>query len=162
MNSGGNPQRVLSALRRADATDYVALFVHSGHTRDGRGNLGTEKPAPSGSLVVNSRQLKLGDVSAALNDGSTPKGVVIIGCNSDQAAATIGKSTATTVIGVDGFVQSMQASSALVESIAALAGGATPEDAAAAGSGQFTHSSCPPGDKACDPTVLPTLEVVRP
>jgi hypothetical protein len=84
------------------------------------------------------------------NDGSAPT-LIIAGCNSDRCAATVNAATGATTFGTTARTYPSEEMSGMVAIMGALANGATPEEAAAAGSEHIeTLPPCPASNPACN------------
>ena len=89
---------------------------------------------------------------------------MIAGCSSDDIAKTVNSVADVLAIGTNNHTRADQDGNALVATFGALANGASPTDAAAAGSKQLTikPSECSSSTADCDPSRPASLEVYPP
>lgn len=149
----------------ADKTDMVGILIHSGGTKDW-------KPSLGGFMMT---QANLGDINKGISgttlgnwasNGSAPGACMIGGCNSQQLAGTVSTASGTTGFGTNNAVNPGEVGMAVATTLGAMAQGKSPQEAAAAGSAQFTtppttaycHGSAP----GCDPSSPAQVKAVPP
>jgi RHS repeat-associated protein len=147
-------------MNRADKTDMTAVLIHSGSTNDW-------KPQYQGFMMT---QANLGDESKGIagttlarwagRDGSAPAVCMIAGCNSQEIAAAV-SSAGTVAFGTTENAIAGEQGMAVAATLGAMAQGASPEEAAAAGSREYKTpaNECRPGDPTCDPKAVADLVV---
>jgi len=131
--------KVKEQLKLADKTDIVGIIIHAG--RDNPRITGA-----SGNVVTDQ------DMIVAEKNKTTPKNAIsgndmarltnagtcmIAGCSSDQIAQTLSRS-GILAFGTTNLTNSAEVVNALIETLAAYARGASPDEAAAIGSRSLT------------------------
>ncbi|MBV9494976.1 MAG: hypothetical protein JOZ54_12075, partial [Acidobacteria bacterium] len=122
-------------IAKADATDAVALLIHSGpNDLDGQpfGALVSEDArrrfhgGADGTIVIQDPKLVIGGTEAGTlaQDGSVPL-IIIAGCTSINAANTISSMTGSPALGTTNFTNGTEDGNAIVAAIDAWAHGLT-------------------------------------
>jgi RHS repeat-associated protein len=148
-----NNAAMLRTIRGANSTDMVGLISHSGRSSfHSNGNIFTQKKMDAAAVSgVLQGGLQGNDLAAAVNPSNPVGACMLAGCSSDQAASSMMTNANVLTFGTTNHVNLTEVGNALVATLGALAQGATPEDAARAGSTSLTlKPDCAPSND-CDP-----------
>jgi hypothetical protein len=159
-----NNNTILRIASRADSTDMVGILTHSGRSSfSSDGNIMTQKAVDASRSSGMLQGVMTGSTLAAAVNDKNPAGVCMIaGCSSDQVARTVNGAASVTTFGTTNHAGADQQGNALVATLGALANGATPEEAAQAGSAQYTRKPDCGGAADCDPSRPATLQANPP
>ncbi|MEA2165776.1 MAG: hypothetical protein QOK37_3903 [Thermoanaerobaculia bacterium] len=149
---------------KADSTDMMGVLTHAGRSSKFKdGNMMSQKAVNDSTHTgVLTDVLPGSQFAKAVNDKS-PSGVVMIaGCSSDNIANTVSATAHVLAFGTDNHSVAGQDGNAIVATFGALANGASPAAAGAAGSAEFTIKTECGSAADCDPTRPASLKVYPP